>query len=165
MAKNARKGKQPKRTGSKPAAVEPASVPVTYDLFELPTAQHKAGLAGLLLQIESMRNRKKPAPAYRWDDKQPATKVHIDFTRETVEELFTDAYPATVDKAWFRQQKKKEQLLDERPPETPGGVKKYLYEVVRPTLPALHHYLGTSETAGCWLSLWHRAGALQAIVG
>ena len=34
-----------------------ASVTVKYDLFDLPTAQHKAGLAGLLLQIESMKAR------------------------------------------------------------------------------------------------------------
>ena len=39
---------------------------ITYDLFDLPTAQHKAGLAGLILQIRSMEDRAKkggpPAP-------------------------------------------------------------------------------------------------------
>ncbi len=65
MAKKSPKEKAPKGKSSKPGAAEPLLVPVTYELFDLPTAQHKAGLAGLLLQIESMRNRKKSAPAYQ----------------------------------------------------------------------------------------------------
>ena len=36
-------------------------VVVEYDLFDLPTAQHKAGLAGLLLQLRSMADRDLPA--------------------------------------------------------------------------------------------------------
>ena len=39
----------------------PTAVTVKYDLFDLPTAQHKAGLAGLLLQIRHME-RKSPKP-------------------------------------------------------------------------------------------------------
>src|SRR3954454_21331835 len=33
----------------------PTAVTMKYDLFDLPTAQHKAGLAGLLLQILHMK--------------------------------------------------------------------------------------------------------------
>ncbi len=76
-------------------AAKPAQVTITYDLFDLPTAQHKAGLAGLLLQIESMQSRKLPAPVFRWDSEQPRTKVHVDFTPETTVALFDDLYDAT----------------------------------------------------------------------
>ena len=34
---------------------EDGHITLEYDLYELPTAQHKAGLAGLLLMIESMK--------------------------------------------------------------------------------------------------------------
>ena len=57
------------KSTTKPKAANPAQVTITYDLFDLPTAQHKAGLAGLLLQIESMQSRKLSAPAFRWDQR------------------------------------------------------------------------------------------------
>ena len=41
---------------TKPA--EPTEVVVRYDLFDLPTAFHKAGLAGLLMLVESLKTRK-----------------------------------------------------------------------------------------------------------
>ena len=37
------------------------SVTIPYDLFDLPTAQHKAGLAGLILQIRSMEDARRRA--------------------------------------------------------------------------------------------------------
>jgi hypothetical protein len=39
------------------SALRNAEVTLHYHLSDLPTAQHKAGLAGLLLLIESMRQR------------------------------------------------------------------------------------------------------------
>ena len=41
----------------KKPATQPESITIRYELYELPTAQHKAGLAGLLLQIDSMNER------------------------------------------------------------------------------------------------------------
>ena len=32
-----------------------------FDILDLPTAQHRAGLAGLVLQVESMKKRRLPA--------------------------------------------------------------------------------------------------------
>jgi len=74
----------------------PETVAITYDVFDLPTSQHKAGLAGLLLQIDSMKNRKKLAPDYVWDDGHPNTKVVVHYTQETVRSLFDDLYDATL---------------------------------------------------------------------
>jgi hypothetical protein len=45
---------------AKRAAAAVTSLTVRFDLFDLPTAQHKAGLAGMLLQIQSMGNRRRP---------------------------------------------------------------------------------------------------------
>ncbi len=84
------------KSTTKPKAAKPAQVTITYDLFDLPTAQHKAGLAGLLLQIQSMQSRKLPAPVFRWDDQQPRTKVHVEFTPETTGSLFDDLYDAAL---------------------------------------------------------------------
>ncbi len=69
--------------------------------------------------------------------------------------LFDDLYAAGVTEKWFRQKKPKEYLKDERTREVGGGkIKEYLYDVVRPTLPTLYHYVGNSETGGYWLKLW-----------
>lgn len=75
-------------------AKPPESVTITYDLFDLPTTQHKAGLAGLLLQIVSMGKRKKSPPSYDWDAQETRTKVHVKFTEETTKNLFDDLYDA-----------------------------------------------------------------------
>jgi CRISPR-associated protein Cmx8 len=137
---------------SKPPETIP---PITYDLFELPTAQHRAGLAGLLLQIDSMKNRGKPAPTYRWDTDEPSTKVHVEFTEETMRSLFNDAYAAEVAEEWFPQRKKKEHLKAKRLRETRSGkVPEFLHDWTRPTLPTLRHYLGGGPSAEAWLKLW-----------
>ena len=83
---------------AKPAAKssDPSTVTITYDLFDLPTAQHKAGLAGLLLQIDSMKNRGKGGPVYFWDTDQPQSMVHVTFSEESITELFDDLYAATI---------------------------------------------------------------------
>jgi len=60
-----------------------------YDLFGLPTAQHKAGLAGLILLIDSMNARKlSPVPIAEYD----ATTARISFTRESMKTIFNDLY-------------------------------------------------------------------------
>ena len=132
-------------------------ITITYDLFDLPTAQHRAGLAGLLLQIDSMWNRepKKPAPSYGWDKEAQTSRVKVTFTEDTMRALFNDAYAAEIAQEWFPQKKKKENLLDERVRETRSGkVKEFLYDWTRPTLPTLRHLLGGGPSADAWLKLW-----------
>jgi CRISPR-associated protein Cmx8 len=71
------------------------SVTVRYDLFDLPTAQHKAGLAGLVLQLRSMTERKRsedgPIPEVV---ELTATSASVRFTQPSVQALFDDAYAA-----------------------------------------------------------------------
>ena len=154
------------KTAKKPKAAEPAQVTITYDLFDLPTAQHKAGLAGLLLQIESMRSRKLPAPAFRWDNEQSRTKVHIDFAPETTAALFDDLYDAALvegpprekpftkgkgdskkDIPWLRRAPMTKR--DKKGNET--AIEGYVYLELTPALSTLRHYL---PAQGEWVKLW-----------
>jgi CRISPR-associated protein Cmx8 len=67
------------KTKRKPASKH-ETLGLKYDLFSLPTAQHKAGLAGLLLMVESMKARKL-APLPEVSDLS-ATGVKVTFTRD-----------------------------------------------------------------------------------
>jgi CRISPR-associated protein Cmx8 len=149
-----------------PKANKPAKVTITYDLFDLPTAQHKAGLAGLLLQIQSMQSRNLPAPIFRWDDEQQHTKVHLDFTPETTAALFDDLYDA----AWVEGEPREKPFpkgkgnaktvvpwlrrapmlkRDKKGKET--TIEGYVYLEITPALATLRHYL---PTRGDWVRLW-----------
>jgi len=145
---------------------EQPPVTVTYDLFDLPTAQHKAGLAGLLLQIESMRQRKKTPPSYEWSKDAPTTKVNVTFNEETTKCLFDDLYDAAWvegpprEKPFFRGkgETKKEVPAVRRAPFTKknkNGEEKivdgYVYLELTPALATLRHYL---PEKGEWVKLW-----------
>src|SRR4030042_1303231 len=68
------------------------AITLEYNLYDLPTAQHKAGLAGLLLMIESMKIREMvPIPEVKYD----STKASISFTPESMQTLFDDLYDAS----------------------------------------------------------------------
>ena len=146
---------------------QPSSVTITYDLLDLPTSQHKAGLAGLLMQIDSMRNRDKtlPAPEYAWDAECPDTKVHVTLTEATTKALFDDLYDATWVEGQVREKpytkgkgdKKVEVPAVRRAPfakKGKGGAEKtvegYVYLELTPTLATLRRYLPTEK----WLQLW-----------
>ena len=81
---------------------QPESITIRYDLHELPTAQHKAGLAGLLLQIESMSERRAVGALPR-ECQVPEVVEHavsfarIRFTKRSVQDLFDDLYAAQTD--------------------------------------------------------------------
>src|SRR4051794_13163218 len=87
----------------KPAA--PTSIDVHYDLYDLPSAQHKAGLAGLLLQIENMRERQVAGqlPSDREIPEiveETATTAVICFTERSAQDLFDDLYNANLVERW-----------------------------------------------------------------
>ena len=127
-----------------------------YNLFDLPTAQHKAGLAGLLVMVESMKSRGLTAfPAVTAITDRSAT---ISFTKQSFQALFDDLYDATVlevdsRKKWANQQPKRTyevEIVDLK-----GNQKKeirYVYDVTRPNgafLEALY-----PDHDGLWLNLW-----------
>lgn len=138
-----------------------------YDLFELPTAQHKAGLAGLLIMIRSMQARRLtniPELVRLTQD-----SVSIAFTKETLRAVFDDLYDATlveVDSA-----SKWQNVTPKRSYETetldPKGKKKnqqrYVYNILQP----LGAFLMTlyPDGDGPWLKLWREMlwGTLRSI--
>ena len=88
---------------AKPTA--PTSIDVRYDLRNLPSAQHKAGLAGLLLQIESMRERRDKGLLEADRDvpevvEQTATTAVIRFSERSAQDLFDDLYNANPIERW-----------------------------------------------------------------
>jgi CRISPR-associated protein Cmx8 len=75
---------------------EQESLTLRYNLFDLPTAQHKAGLAGLLVMIESMRRRElEPLPEIV--DLSP-TGAAISLTRESLQSVYNEFFAPQKDK-------------------------------------------------------------------
>lgn len=125
-----------------------------YNLFDLPTAQHKAGLAGLLVMIKSMQQRRMtPLPEVAI---KPTTAI-ITFTRESMQILFDDLYGAKwIEKPskqkWLNQKPKR---IEDREIENNGkkkSEKRFIYDVVQPE----GQFLQTFYPAGgeLWIKLW-----------
>ena len=125
-----------------------------YSLLDLPTAQHKAGLAGLLVMIESMKLRKiSPLPEM---DISP-TGAAVCFTKESLQMVFDDLFDAElVEKQpstkWKDQAPKK---IIEVEVEVNGKKKKqkrFVYDAVQPKGAFLQTYF--SDGNGLWIKLW-----------
>ena len=147
----------------------PTSVEVKYDLFDLPTAQHKAGLAGLLLQIEHMTaegRTPKPKAAPRIIE-VTRTSATIEFTEESVRCLFDDVYAASreivkVKSKWATatEAKPSEEVEEEIEEKTADGtvktkkvkVKYFFYEQVQATGGVLRQHV--KNATELWLKLW-----------
>src|SRR5688572_20673593 len=70
-------------------------IELTYDPFVLPSAQHRAGLAGLLVLIESMRRRKikaLPEISFRSDG-----ALTVALTKKSITSTFNDLYDAATE--------------------------------------------------------------------
>jgi CRISPR-associated protein Cmx8 len=148
---------------SKTAAKAPEAVTIRYDLFDLPTAQHKAGLAGLLLQIRHMAepNRRIAIGNIPEIVESSPTSATIRFTETSVQGLFDDVYEACLvrvrDKKKWKDAIPVETLDEDEKDEESGEirkVKKYVYEVERPKGSFLHQHLPDMEPAKSWLKLW-----------
>ena len=146
------------------------SVTVPYDLYDLPTAQHKAGLAGLILQIRSMEERAKkggpPLPeAVPTIDEVTTTSATVTFTEKTVQGLFDDLYDAkiaevAVKSKWPKQTPKRVEEVeetDDRGKKTTS--KRFIYDVTQPCGHFLRQYLPDGE--GLWLKLWRECSGLS----
>jgi len=140
-------------------------VTLTFDLHELPTAQHRAGLAGLIFQIDAMgpdgyRRPEKLVPVI---EDLNATSATIRFTRDSMQGVFDELYAAepvevVVATKWQGTDKSKpgEYFIEKKDPNT-GEVKKvkaFAYDVVQPQGPALMRHLAGDREA--WLELWRQ---------
>src|SRR5262249_51718827 len=83
----------------KASATAVDSITVKYDLFDLPTAQHKAGLAGLVLQIRHMGKEERSLPAEAIPEivEFTTTGATVRFTPRSTQALFDELYDASVE--------------------------------------------------------------------
>lgn len=148
---------------TKEKAAPITSVIIKYDLFDLPTAQHKAGLAGLILQIRSMEERAEKDGKYPTETiptvmELTATTATITFTEKSARGLMDDLYAAevvevAVKSKWPNQTPKREETAQE--PDEQGKLKttkRFIYDVTQPTGPFLRSRLREDQRS--WLKLW-----------
>ncbi len=136
------------------------SVPIRYDLFDLPTAQHKAGLAGLLLQIQSMRDRHCPQKAIPVVEETTPSAATVRFTADSLQGLFDDLYDArivevAVKSKWPGGKLKREEEFEETDDDgTTRKSKRFIYDVVQPCGHFLRQHLPAMDLGRDWLKLW-----------
>lgn len=144
-----------------PKFVPPTEVEVEYDIDRLPSAQHKAGLAGLLLQIEDMVERRsvgllKPAdlPLPEVTARTPTT-AKIRFTATSIQNLFDDLYDAELVEIRSRSRwsKPPEKRIDPNLNPKEGEPKQwFIYDMERPSGHFLARY--TEGEKDRWHKLW-----------
>lgn len=148
---------KPEDPAGKVGASELEEVTLSFDLFDLPTTHHKAGLVGLLMVIDSMRDGKRPnAPLYA---DLTTTSVKVTFTAESTQALFDYLYEAKRERIWSPSKWPGAEPLDVKQEETidpktkkPKKAPKFLYEVVEPQAPFLRRHLKAEN--GAWLKIW-----------
>ena len=141
---------------------QPDAVAVRYDLHDLPTAQHKAGLAGLLLQIESMNERREagadlPTPPEVVG--QGPAFAEVRFTAASTQAVFDDLYAANPVEKWTPtwNSKKKGKPIRTEVVDVPSGKSGKTRRETR-------HFYNDAEPAGRFLArytddgkeLWHK---------
>lgn len=140
----------------KPSIQEEARITLQYHLVDLPTAQHKAGLAGLVLLIQNLKERKiEPRPNLVDVDSQSAV---FEFDESELSELFSDYYAGYPTEARYKSKlpKKTPIRIDETEKEINGKrkiEKWYVYDDFRPK-GNLFRYLLQRGKESPWLKLW-----------
>jgi CRISPR-associated protein Cmx8 len=141
-----------------------SGVIVKYDLFDLPTAQHKAGLAGLILQIRYMEKTKRNYPDGAIPElvAMTSTSATVRFTKKTVQGVFDALYGAKWAEAesptkWPKKKPKKirEVEIEDRETKKKKKVKRFVYDVVQPLGSFLRdHYPSKMDPSKDWHKLW-----------
>ena len=138
-------------------ATQEAAITLSYSLFGLPSAQHKAGLAGLLLLIDSLRQRgADPLPDV---SNLSATSVKLTFTQDSMQTVFDDLYDAaqverTYKSKWSGKTPKRVEVKEDRDEKSEKMKKQkmYIYDVIEPKASFLEHHYPGDENG--WLKLW-----------
>ncbi|MFQ5729931.1 MAG: type I-MYXAN CRISPR-associated protein Cmx8 [Waddliaceae bacterium] len=134
-------------------------IELTYDPFTLPTVQHRAGLAGLLVLIESLRRRKiKSLPE---TSQTNDGRFLIRLKKESLNLLFNDLYDTVtleIESDKKRKDKKKREippLREEKKTNPKTGKQKTMY--IYPQLLPKGCFLSTFNMPDIWLKLWQDA--------
>jgi CRISPR-associated protein Cmx8 len=137
-----------------------SEIQFSYDPFILPTPQHRAGLAGLLVHVESLRRRKlKPLPEVSQADDG---KIVVRLTRESLQTLWDDLYDAIWEERRSEKKPKvktirnfqtiKNDVVDKRTGRTREKTT-YIYEVIAPK----GGFLDALGLPAPWIKLWREA--------
>lgn len=133
------------------------TVTLEYDLYSLPTAQHKAGLAGLIMLIDSMEKRKvEPRPEVV---KLTSSGVKVSFTMDSMQAMFDDFYDALMIEVasknkWSGQKEKRVEEVTVTAGEGSQKVEKvYIYDLFQPKGRYLTAYY-PDNGEGPWIKLW-----------
>lgn len=136
-----------------------SDIQLTYDPFALPTTQHRAGLAGLLVLIMSMRRRKiQPLPEVSKSDNG---KVLVHLTKESLGSVFNDLYDATTEEVESNRKRKDKSkreippLHEEKKTDPKTGKQKTVY--VYPRVICKARFLTALGMPDIWLKLWREA--------
>jgi CRISPR-associated protein Cmx8 len=129
-----------------------------FDPHMLPTAQHRAGLAGLLLTIKSLERRGvTPRPRYTYD---VHGSVMLSLTEDSLQSLLDCVYAATTETLWVRTARKKNgevvEPLDQRlrVENVAGGKTKTIGEYAYESVVPAGTTLVDSGMPAAWLKLW-----------
>ena len=133
-------------------------VTIRFDLFDLPTAQHKAGLAGLVLLIRYLQNIKPTPKHLPIIEAIDETSTTISFTALSTQTLFDEGYNAKIVEAAVKSKwpgatpKREDEVTEKDENGTERKSKRFIYDVVQPAGNMLKQHLGAS--AEVWLKLW-----------
>ncbi|MDE0219873.1 MAG: type I-MYXAN CRISPR-associated protein Cmx8 [Spirochaetaceae bacterium] len=135
------------------------SVTVSWSLPDLPTAFHKAGLAGLLCYVRTMP---KFAPGAALPSIECATplELRIRFTQATLQTLMDSVYAGETHLVESSRKWPNGTLKAERSTRPRRGhdrpTRTWVYEVIRPKADLMVHWRG-GDTEDRWVALWREA--------
>ena len=143
------------------------SVLVPWSLPDLPTAQHKAGLAGLFVYVNKMPEFIQNGPFPVIESVSPL-ELRIRFTRASITTLMDSVYAGEdylveSRKKWRGRTPVGEKTVTEREKDQQKQVKVFLYERVRPKAELMAYWMG-GDGENSWVVLWRDAvrGVLRA---
>lgn len=134
------------------------TIDLRYDLYSLPTAQHKAGLAGLCVLLKTLKRRKiGPLPEIAFPEEGIVT---LSISKATLETIFNDLYDA----AWEETESKSKwadatplreevRLIVDQATGKTKNVKYFIYNRIVPK----GAFLDALQASEPWLKLWRDA--------
>lgn len=123
-----------------------------YYLYDLPTVQHKAGLAGLLLLIDTMSQEgEEPVPEVL---KLDTVYARIRFSEESFRNMFQYLYAAATEERKVKQKRQGSQpIRDDEEMNAEGKLEKwFVYRDLKPLGKFFQFHYPAGEEK--WLKLW-----------